>query len=158
MAHCVVSTSQLHASPGQNSICRLGRFISRGGIFIKYVSAQELNDAGQRGFEVLGAEASNAVPALLRIAGRNRSPASHSAAIAALGAIGPPARAAVPYLLEWATNDGKQAGAAIRALGRIRAEPSIVVSFLTNALADPDTRPSVVFALVWFATSRGVDW
>jgi HEAT repeat protein len=130
----------------------------RGGIFINYVSAQERNDAGQRGFEVLGAEASNAVPALLRIAGRNRSPASHSAAIAALGAIGPPARAAVPYLLEWATNDGKQAGAAIRALGRIRAEPSIVVSFLTNALADPDTRPSVVFALVWFATSRGVDW
>lgn len=125
----------------------------RCGVFIKYVSAEERNDAGQRGFEVLGVEASNAVPALLRIARRNLSPASHSAAIAALGAIGPPARAAVPSLLQWATNDGTQAGAAIRALGRIRAEPSIVVPVLTNALLGPNVRPSVVFALGEFGTN-----
>lgn len=124
----------------------------RCGVFIKHASAEEQNEAGQRGFEVLGAEGSNAVPALLRIARRNLSPASHSAAIAALGAVGPPAKAAVPSLLQWATNDGTQGGAAIRALGRIRAEPSIVVPFLTNALADPNIRPSVVFALGEFGT------
>ncbi len=125
----------------------------RGGIFIKYASAAERNQAAQRGFEVLGPEASNAVPALLTIARRNLSPASLSAAIAALGAIGPPARAAVPSLLQWATNNGTQAGPAIRALGRIRADPSLVVPFLTNALPGPNVRPSVVFALGEFGTN-----
>ena len=121
--------------------------------YIKFASAAERNAAGQRGFEVLGAAASNAVPALLRIAHRNLSPASQSATIMALGAIGPPARAAVPSLLQWATNDINQTFAPICALGRIGAEPSIVVPFLTNALADPNVRPMLVLALGGFGTN-----
>jgi len=120
---------------------------------IRYASAEEQNDAAQRAFKVLGAEARSAVPALLEIASRNISPASHYAAIDALGNIGPQAREAVPSLLQWATNGGSQPFHAIIALGRIGAEPGTVVPFLTNALSDPNVRPSAAFALGEFGTN-----
>jgi HEAT repeat protein len=81
-----------------------------------------------------------AVSALITIAGRNISNADASDfAIDELVSLGPPAKEAVPSLMEWATNsDWYVRYHAIRALGKIRAEPDRVVPVLMSALADPN--------------------
>ena len=80
-----------------------------------------------------------AVSALITIAGRNISNAEASDfAIDELVSLGPPAKEAVPSLMEWATNtDWYVRYHAIRALGKMRAEPERVVPVLINALGDP---------------------
>ncbi len=126
-------------------------------IATRYASAEEQNDAAQRAFMVLGAQAQSAVPALLEIANRNISPASRYAAIDALGNIGPRASEAVPSLLRWATNgEGPQACHAITALGRVGAEPHRVLPVLTNALSDPNVRPCAASALGEFGTNASL--
>ncbi len=122
-------------------------------VLTRYASAEEQNEAAQRAFKVLGAQARSAVPEVLEIARRNISPASRNAAIDALGNIGPPARAALPFLLQWATNGSPQSVHAIAALGRIRAQPGTVIPFLRNALCDPYVRPSAAYALGEFGTN-----
>ena len=60
-------------------------------ITMDYTRADEWNWAARRGFEVLGAKAQSAVPALIEIANQNISPESQYWAIDALGFIGPSA-------------------------------------------------------------------
>jgi hypothetical protein len=52
----------------------------------------------------LNDKAGSAVPALIAVARERISPVSQSCAIQSLGFIGPQAKAAVPSLLQWATN------------------------------------------------------
>ena len=121
---------------------------------IRYFPAEEWNSAAARAFKVLGAEARYAVPALVEIADRNISPASHYAAIAALGNIGPAARGAVPALLRYTTGgDSSLRWHAINSLAAIGAEPDRVVPVLIDALEDPNSRPSAASALGEYGTN-----
>jgi len=104
---------------------------------IGYVPAQERKQRALHGFEVLGARAKGAVPALIDMANQNGSRLSRLNAIGALGFIGPQAEQAVPALLQWATDsDDAVRCYAIFALGRIHSDPDQVVPALTNALHD----------------------
>ncbi len=120
---------------------------------IRYTPAYERNQRARHGFEVLGAQAQSAVPALIDIANRDVSRTAKFNALDALGFIGPPAEKAVPSLLQWATNtDQELRCSAIFALGRIRSDPERVVPALTNALRDtfPSVRVHAVIALEQF--------
>lgn len=109
--------------------------------FIKITDtpADQLNYTAAKAFEVLGAEAQSAVPALVEIANQKISQDSQLNAIDAMGSIGPAAKEAVPSLLCWATNaDVGVRWRAICALSDIHADPKRVVPVLANALRDPD--------------------
>jgi HEAT repeat protein len=119
-------------------------------ITIEFTTAAAWNWVGAKGFEALGTNAQSATSALIQIARQNISPSSRYYAIDALGFIGPPAKEAVPSLLQWATNtNGHVLCSAMRALGRIREEPDLVLPVLTNALhsAVPVVRMNAVSAL-----------
>lgn len=73
--------------------------------------ASEWNGLAQRGFSILGTNAQAAVPELIEIARRDISLISRQCAIASLGHIGPPAKQAVPDLLDWATNSSLRTSA-----------------------------------------------
>ncbi len=112
---------------------------------IHYVRASERNLQAVSGFGTLGAKAKDAVPPLMKIYQQNNSPVTRRFAAAALCAIGPDARAAVRLFLREAidTNTGDQNArdvryACIYALGRVHAEPELVVPALATALSDPD--------------------
>jgi HEAT repeat protein len=106
-------------------------------IKIEYTSAPEWHHRARHGFEVLGAQAQGAVPALIDIANQNISRTSGLDAIDALGFIGPSAEQAVSPLLRWAANADSQTRCnAIFALGKIHADPDRVVPALTNTLQD----------------------
>lgn len=65
--------------------------------------AEVWNNAAEKGFQVLGAQAESAVPSLIEIASQNTFYRSRAYAIQALGNIGPPAKRAIPsLLLRWA--------------------------------------------------------
>jgi hypothetical protein len=72
-------------------------------IKLRYVEADAWNWAGEFGFGALGTNAGAAVPALIQIASEDSPSDSQHSAISSLGDIGPPARQAIPYLLQWAT-------------------------------------------------------
>lgn len=111
-------------------------------IKIEYTYASEWHRRARHGFEVLGSQAQNAVPALIGVLGQNPSRTSGSDAedaIDVLGFIGPPAVQAIPSLLRWSDNgDPRIRCDAILALGRIHSDPEKVVPALTNVLGDPD--------------------
>jgi len=89
------------------------------------------------GFSVLGAAASNAVPALIEIFNAKLSRSSQEAAASALGSIGPPAQRAAPALAHNLADTNSFAHLeCVRALGRIQAEPQLVVPALVNCLND----------------------
>jgi HEAT repeat protein len=73
-------------------------------IRIQCAYAAEWNQIAAHAFLCLGTNAESAVPALMQIAEADISLTSRSYAIHSLGNIGPPAKAAVPSLLMWATN------------------------------------------------------
>lgn len=84
---------------------KLIRLLQRQHLFkVEYTPASSQNSCGAYGFYVLGTNGHSAVPALIQIAKDNISNPSRAAAIDALRPSGPLAKAAVPYLLEWATN------------------------------------------------------
>ncbi len=106
---------------------------------VEHVPALERNFEAQAAFRILGAGASNVVPALIGILEEKRSADSEIFTIYALAHVGPPAAVAVPALLESATNSV----AAVRynslwALGCIKAEPEHSVPALIRGLSDPD--------------------
>jgi len=106
-------------------------------IKIEYTPAETLNWAALHAFQVLGAKAQSAVPGLIKIVNQRLSPPSQTCALGSLGAIGPPAKEAIPSLLQWVTNaDSHLRLGVIVALGRVHAEPDRVVPVLTNALHD----------------------
>ncbi len=85
----------------------------------------------------MGADASNAVPALIELYDRDLSILGQSTIARALGNIGPAAKQAVPSLLKRGTNPNRSVRAsAIYALGQIHCDPEQVVPLLTKSLAD----------------------
>jgi HEAT repeat protein len=109
-------------------------------IKIEFLPADRWNQAGFGGFEVLETNAQSAVPALIGIVNQNISHDSQSYTIETLGLLGPAAKAAVPTLLQCATNaDRNIRFQAILALGKIHAEPERFVPALTTALHDTDS-------------------
>jgi hypothetical protein len=98
------------------------------------------NSEGKWGFSILGADAKEAVPALIEVYERNISTSSRGCTIGALGEIGPGAIAAIPTLLQCITSTNTDAfirTVAVNALGGIHAEASTVVPILINCLSDP---------------------
>jgi HEAT repeat protein len=97
-------------------------------IKIAYTSAGWWNAYAELGFQCLGTNAQSAVPPLTKIAEQNISPRSRASAIDSLGHIGPPAKTAVPLLLEWSTNsDPYIRGSVKRALLNIDPETAAKV-------------------------------
>ncbi len=114
-------------------------------ITIPFEPAYKINDRTAFAFEVLGAQAKDAVPGLIKIYEHNYSGSSRYNTIYALGAIGPDAEAAVPLLLAEATETNtpdqqslSRRAVAIYALGRIHAESQLAVPALAKALSSPD--------------------
>ena len=101
--------------------------------------AEEKHVEGARGFEVLGASAKDAVPALIEIYNQNSSPESRAAVAYSLGFIGQASQKAIPQLIEGATNADKiLRSVAVRSLGQIKSQPGIVVPVFVVALNDSD--------------------
>jgi HEAT repeat protein len=119
-------------------------------IKIEYTPAETLNWAALHAFHVLGAKAQSAVPGLIEIVNQRRSSPSQTCALGSLGAIGPPAKEAVPSLLRWATNaDPGMRSGAISALCSISTETNRLLPVLINALHDksPEVQNSAVNSL-----------
>jgi HEAT repeat protein len=100
--------------------------------------AEFQNEEAALGFELLGADAQQAVPALLGIYERGISPESQGATCRALSAIGPGAlRLGIPSFLGRATNsDAAVRSIAVEALAGVDAQPREVVPALVKALSD----------------------
>lgn len=89
------------------------------------------------GFELLGQEASGAVPALLEIYEQNISGRSRMAAGQSLASIGPAARAAVPTLIRAATNsDASMRPSALWGLMGIHSDPASTIPVMVACLND----------------------
>jgi HEAT repeat protein len=96
------------------------------------------------GFTVLGADAREAVPALIKIYERDSSERSEGCVAHSLAAIGPPAGSAIPALIKGMTNSSLAVRAlSINALSRIHADPEIVVPALIKCLSDIDNDAEV---------------
>jgi len=92
----------------------------------------------ERGFKALGADARNAVPALIKIYKQNSSPSARRAAANALVEIGPAAKQAIPTLIKSAASTNSDVRAfALYTLGRMAPEPELV-EVLIGGLHDPD--------------------
>ncbi len=112
---------------------------------LNFTLAKARRERGITAFVVLGADARDAVPGLVRLYERNHSSDTRLTAIRAPGFIGSGASGAVPLLLKVVprTNSPgvlgtEERASAITALSQIRAEPGLVVASLTNALDDAD--------------------
>jgi hypothetical protein len=127
--------------------------------FVKsvYITAPERNQRAASAFGMLGANAGDAVPPLIRIYDEGASTNSICLTAFALGSIGPPAKAAIHSLLRGvASRDADIRKSAIRALGQIRSDPETVVPVLsTDGLKDSVEliRVDSVFALENFGTN-----
>jgi len=87
------------------------------------------------GFKILGPEASNAVPGLIRLYHERNSVEAKCACLESLAAIGPSASQVVPDLLVATSNaDMTISSTAIWALGEIHSQPELVVPALTKLL------------------------
>jgi HEAT repeat protein len=96
------------------------------------------------GFELLGPDAKDAVPALVGLFER-RIISSGWAAGGALGTIGPGAKAAVPALLAAATNaDPSMRPGALLALKGIHSDPARTIPVMVGALNDTNRGVAVV--------------
>jgi HEAT repeat protein len=97
------------------------------------------NSKAANAFDILGADAKEAVPELIKIFEQNISAKSQSYTAWSLGGIGPAAAQAIATLLGGTTNTYPPTRCnAISALGKIHAEPELVVPALTKSLKDPD--------------------
>jgi hypothetical protein len=104
---------------------------------IHFTSASDLNLDATCGFFVLGGDARNAVPKLVKILDQNVSPESEGCTAMSLACIGPGAKAAVPSLIRAATSGSPlNRGRAINALGSIHADSDSVVPVLVEGLRD----------------------
>ena len=117
-------------------------------IGIHYRFAQTRNEEAEYAFRVLGAEAGDAVPGLIKIYEENVSPSSQMVAALALGSIGPPAKAAIPALLRNFTHTNADVRFyAVSAIYGIGDEPDSVVPALRSVLKDPKVQWNAVGAL-----------
>ena len=128
--------AEAHDSPLKLKLVALAR--KQHLIRIRFISAGEQNRQATLGFRGLGAAASNAVPALIKIFDAKSSPWSQEEAANALAGIGPAARRAVPSLCSaLAAANSNVRIACVLALGRIHAEPGQAVPVLIKSLNDP---------------------
>jgi len=96
-----------------------------------------VNIIGIDGFVILGATASNAVPALVKIFEDRKSPSSQVSAAYALAGVGLGATAAIPALLRAATNSESNTHAlAFMVLADIPASCEQTIPIATQALSD----------------------
>jgi HEAT repeat protein len=119
-------------------------------IKVGFVPAADRNIEASRAFVALGDAGHDAVPLLMEAFGKDITSQSRYAIADALGWIGPSARAAVPLLLQAATNsDTRLRANALWALGDIHAQPEVCVPVLIHALGDfnGQARLSAVHAL-----------
>ena len=112
---------------------------------IPYTPDHTQHQEAADGFGLLGADASNAVPALIEIYEKGISRDSQHYTVFSLGAIGPAAARAVPVLLREAKEGDSAARLwAVGALGRLHAEPDLVVPALIALSQDSDNNMKVV--------------
>jgi HEAT repeat protein len=117
-------------------------------------TSSELQEAGARGLFVLGTNAVTAVPALIEIGKYHPVESGRYLAVAVLGNIGPPAEAAVPFLVECLTNKSIVAYDAADALGRIHSRPEIAVPAMIKYLESPGSeKVGSIYMLAWFGTN-----
>jgi hypothetical protein len=110
-------------------------------IKIKHVEAWGQHFRAWQAFKQLGGDAGSAVPGLMAIYERNISEDSQVETILSLGAIGPPAKSAVPMLLRGMTNASPNYRCNVMiALGQIHSEPELVVPALLKSLSDGDAQ------------------
>src|SRR5947209_338906 len=106
---------------------------------LRYTPAETRHLRAERGFKALGAEASDAVPALIEIYEQNISSSARRAAANALVEIGPSAKQAIPALIKSATGTNSEVRAfAVYTLGRMALEAELVDPVLIKSLHDPD--------------------
>ncbi len=99
-----------------------------------------LNGEAAEGFRALGATASNAAPALVRIYDKDTSTDSKRYAVLALGGIGPAAASAVPSLLRGTTSTNDDLRWSVTwAFGQIHSQPELAVPALINLLRDTNS-------------------
>jgi hypothetical protein len=95
------------------------------------------HEEAEYAFRVLRTNAVSAVPELIKIYGHNLSPSSQRCAAAALGSIGPAARAALPVLIRDLSHTNADVRfSAITAIYHIGADPEVSVPAATRALKD----------------------
>ena len=114
-------------------------------IQIRFTPASYWNHVAAAGFAVLSTNAQAAVPDLIEIANQNISYWSACEAIYSLGCIGPPAKPAVPHLLQWTTNaDEAVRQTAIRTLGKIGPSAKAAVPFLLQCATNDLAKQSLI--------------
>ena len=112
-------------------------------IKLHFTTENQRHSRALAGFKTLGADAQPAVPVLIGWLENRGGPQLDSrtrmAAIATLRELGPPAKSAIPALIEaLKENDARVQAYAAFALGAIGQEPSMVVPALAARLNDPD--------------------
>ncbi len=129
---------------------------------LNFTPAKARREKAITAFAVLGADARDAVPGLVRLYERNHSSDTRLTAIRALGLIGSGAGGAVPLLLKVVTRTNSpgvlgtgERASAITALSQIRAEPGLVVASSTNALDDVDA--TIRARAIWAPGHLGED-
>lgn len=122
-------------SIGTNAIPTLLKMVAKGSFWPS--GRPKVNVEGIDGFVILGASASNAVPALVKIFKDKNSLSSQASAAWALDGIGTGATAAVPALLDATTNmDSNIRPLAFTVLAKIPTSYKQVIPIATQALDD----------------------
>ena len=104
---------------------------------IRYRYAYARNEEALYAFEVLGTNAAPAVPKLIKIYERARSPNAKRCAASALGHIGRPAQSAVPVLLRDFTHTNSDVRFyAVSAVIHMHGDPAVVVPAMCARLKD----------------------
>jgi HEAT repeat protein len=107
-------------------------------IAISHPSVDGLYFRAARGFQLLGPRGESAVPQLAAIYDRNLPPPSRSTIARILAGMGSAAKAAVPALVRGLANtNAPERGDTLTALGRIHAQPDLVLPELLKVLQTP---------------------
>ena len=99
---------------------------------IHFIPATVLNIEASQAFIALGDRAKDAVPALMKIYNERNSTETQSA-VEVLGWIGPPAKPAIPLLLQAATKF-KRESAGVCPCGCLRSSRPFIHNFLRHSL------------------------
>ena len=126
-------------------------------LHLTYVPTSLQHENALGGFEALGGAAESAVPRLIKM--HDALPSRHYEVTLALSYVGPAAKGAIPCLLRDLTNkDNSIRCDSLWALGRIHAEPKLVVPVMIMALRDPDDgiRYTALAGLFEFGTDAAI--
>jgi HEAT repeat protein len=153
-----IGTNAIPALLGMLQAKNSGLKLALAALGFHYLPAETQHMRAEKGLSALGADASNAVPALIEIYELNASPTARHAAANALVEIGPAAKHAIPALINSANSTNSEVRAfAAYTLGRMALEPEMVDPVLIKALHDPDrdVRYNAAFGLGSFAFMGG---